>query len=409
MQKQQLWLFLLSLLILSAGSVSAGTRSVQVNASGYGATQEEAIRAALTSAVSQVNGVSLASRELTASSSISASTTDKAGLTETADIELQSRVSASTHTRGQVESYEILEMHQNDDGTFRAELSAKVFHYETPSSSNRKRIVILPPKVDSSYQLFGRLSGRQVADYVYSELEREIVQTRKFAVLSRVDLADLAAELELIASEATSPEEKAKLGRMLGADYVLIPRVTKASGHSSTRTIQITGQTETRHRGEVAIALKVVVPATGEIKFSDQYSANTSKPLGITLFKYAVAKASDDLINRIYPLLIVDVSGKQVIVNGGGDSVKVGEHYAVYAKGKNIIDPYTGESLGSQRSYAGKIKITRVEAKMATATIIAGDALSPGMVLSKVNIAAAPATTKPQPQKAETGFKLPFD
>jgi len=398
------------LLLIATSSLHANTKSVQVNATGYGANQEEAIRAALTSAVSQVNGVSLSSREVTASSSISASATDKAGLTESAEIELKSRVAASTQTKGQVKRYDILALEHNEDGTYKAELSVEVYRYDVPASSNRKRIVILPPKAKNSYFLFGRVQGHQISDYVYTELEKAIVQTRKFAVLSRVDLADMHAELNLIASDSTSPEEKAKLGRMLGADYVLIPRITKAEGRTSTRTIQVTGQTETSHTGEVRVALKVVVPATGEIKFSDEYSATTSKPLGIGLFKYAVAKAAHDLVDRIYPLLIVDVSGRQVIINGGGDAVKVGQHYNVYNKGKQIVDPYTGESLGSKRSFVGKIKIISVESKMSTATIISGTDFNTGMVLAKDKTPVKKSSyRKPPTPKADTGIKLPFD
>ena len=397
-------------LLIATSLLHANTKSVQVDATGYGASQEEAIRAALTSAVSQVNGVSLSSQEVTASSSISASATDKTGLTESAEIELKSRVAASTQTKGQVKSYGILDLARNEDGSYKAELSVEVYRYDIPASSNRKRLVILPPKTKNSYLLFGRVQGHQISDYVYTELEKAIVQTRKFAVLSRVDLADMHAELNLIASDAMPPEEKAKLGKMLGADYILIPHITKAEGRTLTRTIQVTGQTETRHIGEVKVALKVVVPATGEIKFSAEYSATTSKPLGVGLFKYAVAKAAHDLVDRIYPLLIVDVSGNKVIVNGGGDSVKVGDRYDVYTKGKSILDPYTGESLGSKRSHTGKIQIVSVDSKMSTGIILSGDTLETGMVLSKSN--STPSKKSPRktpPPKTSSGVKLPFD
>ncbi len=173
------------LLLIATSSLHANTKSVQVNATGYGANLEEAIRAALTSAVSQVNGVSLSSREVTASSSISASATDKAGMTESAEIELKSRVAASTQTKGQVKRYDILALEHNEDGTYKAELSVEVYRYDVPASSNRKRIVLLPPKAKNYYFLFGSGQGHQLSDSVYTELEenREIDVSGKGGVL----------------------------------------------------------------------------------------------------------------------------------------------------------------------------------------------------------------------------------
>jgi curli biogenesis system outer membrane secretion channel CsgG len=400
----------LALFTVMSTTTYAATKTVTVDAAGFGSTQDNAIRSALTSAVSQVNGVSLSSREITANTAVTASKTNIIGETESAEININSELSASTATKGQVHSYDILELHQQDDGTYKVNLSVKVYHYDVPTSSNRKRLAILSPKTSTtSYSLFGNLRASGVSDYVGGLLEQEIVQTRKFSVLSRSDLDDISSELALISSDSTSPEEKAKLGRLLGADYLLIPSITKASGSTTSEKIKVTGQTKTTSYGVVEIAIKVVVPATGEIKFSDTYSATTSRPIGAKLFDYAVSKAVKDLIDRIYPLLIVKASGSNYVINGGGDSVKVGQFFEVYKKGESIVDPYTGESLGENESWAGQIKVTRVDPKMSHASISKGGPISIGMVLrpSKAQSYVAPA--KRPEAKADAGFRLPFE
>jgi len=50
----------------------------------------------------------------------------------------------------------------------------------------------------------------------------------------------------------------------------------------------------------------------------------------------------------VFPLKIAKVTGNTVYINrGSGVDFEVGDHLSVLAQGEGLIDPDTGESLGS--------------------------------------------------------------
>ncbi len=407
----QRWAVLL-LSCFPVASFAAGTRTIEVNAIGFGASRNEAIRAGLSSAVGQVNGTSLSATEQTESATLVAASANAKGELSTSNMEINVESSAATKTSGQIDSYDILSVSQTDDGNFKAELKVRVFRYDTPASSSRNRLALLVPESKaSSYSLFGRMSTSTAKDALYRAIEQHLVQTRKFAVLSRNDLDAVSNELALIASDATSRQEKAKLGRVLGADFILLPEIISASGATTSETVKITGQVKTSSYGKLVIGVKVLAAATGEIKYSEQFSATTSRSRREPLFQAVANKAIDGVVEQIYPKRIVKATAGKLIINAGGKGVQLGQHYDAYAVGELIVDPYTGESLGGEETKIGTVKITKVLPKMSYAAAVTGSGFESGMVLRKSSYRGRPA--KPEaastPAKPAAGFSLPFD
>jgi curli biogenesis system outer membrane secretion channel CsgG len=388
---------------------AAGTKTVEVVATGFGATQEEAIRNGLAQAVAQVNGTSLKSRQATSTSSVSGVVANSRGESESLNMEITSSVSAQTETSGYIHSYDILSMSHVEKG-FEAKLRTSVYRYDAPASSNRQRIALLPVKHAAGYQLFSYKRGSSLADSVGRSIENYLVQSRKFAVLTRQELDEVQSELDLISSDLTSRVEKAKNGRLLGADYILIPEIVSASGRVETKTIEVTGQKQTKAYGSIALSIKVIVAATGEIKFSEQYTSNTKRQDASGLIASVTKKAIDDVVGKIYPKLVVLVDEGRIAINSGGRSVSKGQRFKIYRKGDAVIDPYTGESLGSDESYMATIQITKVLSKMSYGKIVSGEGVEVGMVARPT----APASLKKpsigqKESKPAAGFRLPFD
>ena len=71
-------------------------------------------------------------------------------------------------------------------------------------------------------------------------------------------------------------------------------------------------------------------------------------------------------------MVILSVQDGFVTIGSGGSSLKIGQHFRAMALGKELKDPYTGESLGKQESYIGEIEITDVQFKTSQAKIIKG-------------------------------------
>ncbi|MBB3048875.1 curli biogenesis system outer membrane secretion channel CsgG [Litorivivens lipolytica] len=400
----------LGCLVVSLAANAAGTQQVEVRAKGFGSSESEAVREGLSAAVAQVNGTTLKSSQSTRTHSVTAAASNEKGEREEVDMEMTSEQSAATQTSGEIHSYEILSMERVDKG-YAAELLVRVYRYDAPVSSSRSRMALL--KTDhnrSRYDIFGVYSGHDLAGRVNSALERELVQYRKFAVLSRQELDHIGNELALITSDATSREEKAKAGRMLGADYLLISEITGADGRTWSETTQVTGQTKHYRKGTFSIGLKVIAAATGEIKFSEKYSGYTTKGNVDSLIAYVAKKAIADTVERIFPKRIVKVSGDSLVINAGGRSISVGDHYDAFTVGEPIIDPYTGESLGGEESYVGTIKVTEVHPKLAYAKPASKGSFTEGMILRAAKTAPKKKSRpKAEQPRATTGVRLPFD
>jgi hypothetical protein len=82
---------------------------------------------------------------------------------------------------------------------------------------------------------------------------------------------------------------------------------------------------------------------------------------------------ADHVIALGFPVEIIKVKGNQVYLNRGKDGgFKNGMVLNVYSPGEELIDPDTGEQLGSAEEYAGQIKVSRINPKFTIATIVAG-------------------------------------
>lgn len=399
-------------LVFNPLAVAEGLKTIEVSAVGFGATRDDAIKSGLENAVGQVNGTSLESRQASESVSIASSVEEQGKSKSSASVKMDVARSTELETSGQIDSYDIVSVLQEDDGTFKVELKARVFRYDLAQSTQRKKIAVLLPKTQSRYfNIFGGINGADASELLYTELQNNLVQSRKFAVLTRTQLKDIDSELAIIKSERTSRTEKAKLGRGLGADYILTSQILAGNGASKTKKIEITGQTQTTTNGGLRISVQVISPITGEIKFSDEFVAYTNKSNRNYLFRTVASKAISAVVEQIYPLRIIAVDNDSYIINTGGKTMKKGTYYDVYQLGQKLIDPYTGESLGSTETKVGLIQVTRINPKMTYAKRINGENIGAGMIIrqSKYRPVFNKQAEQSAPKKPVAGFKLPFD
>jgi hypothetical protein len=141
--------------------------------------------------------------------------------------------------------------------------------------------------------------------------------------------------------------------------------------------------------------------ATSQIKYAKSYVDSKNAIL--------------DIINAIYPIAILAVNTNTVTLGSGGDEIKVGQRYTVMGLGKNLIDPYTNESLGKEEIPLGEIEITDVQAKTTLAKITKGapdinKQFPQGLIIRPLNKAVMPGNTKAKsPSSANPGNKTKAD
>jgi hypothetical protein len=413
------WLAILAIL-LSCGALRAEIVTVTVEATG--ADPQDATSNALVEAVRQVNGVSISASQLLETTTVSGIASDSEGNSASFSSTHQQRGAVGVKSGGHLAGYEVLESGPSEYG-YRVVLKAGIHRYRAPgiASDNRRKLALIPfgsrlPGVD----FFGPVDGADLADNLSSSMLAQFVQSRRFAILDRESWDAIGNELALLASSTTPIGEKAKLGRTLGADYLVLGELLEADGGDFVQTERLTGVRKRQAVARIAVAYRIVVPATGEIKFADTLEIAATDQQGhlLTSRTSALNELSKRLVgialDRIYPMQVISADGSgQIVLNQGGSTLSTGDRLVLVEQGKAMIDPYTKEPLGRLETPVAQIEVVRADGKMTYARLLGDSPMSPKVgQLARRDLAlydAGSANDVPAPSPRSEGVRLPFD
>lgn len=284
-----------------------------------------------------------------------------------------------------------------------------IFLSTTSLSLAAKAKISIPP-LDNKANI-----SKEVADSFVDMLTTAFAKTRKFDVLERASLSKVADEQMFGASGAVDSKTAAKMGKMTGAQFILIGSIT-TFGTEKNKTGAF-GFEVSQSESKIGVDIRLVDSTTGQIMLAESYSKSSSDT-GITATASGVKHQSslkqgpladlaravaDDIAKEsmfaVYPPKVIQVKANSIATNYGDGILTVGELYDVYSLGEALIDPDTGENLGADEEFVGTVKISRTTAKLSYAEIIDnGTAIQKGMVL------------RPKPVKEEsvTAVKVPW-
>jgi hypothetical protein len=98
----------------------------------------------------------------------------------------------------------------------------------------------------------------------------------------------------------------------------------------------------------------------------------------------AVVRISQKLNPIPFEGKIIKASGDSVFTNiGQRNGVSQGDTFTVYSPGEEMIDPDTGENLGSDKTEVGKLKITSVKEKFSKASVTSGSDFAKGFIVKE--------------------------
>lgn len=358
---------LLGLAPLQAQEVAGGPRFVSATAEGAGATRDAALTAALLSAVEQVTGVAVGTRDV-AARSLSAILTDRSDLvtvSETARQEI-ARVSG-----GIVRSYRVLDVRADGASTIvRIEADIAVFRATQDQASTRRRIAVSE---------FRDQNGRQTAfgDQLRERLVQYLTQSRRFAVLDRSNLATYDREMATLAADSPLTE-RVRIGQVLGTDYVVVGRMRNVGQVRQESYISITGETVVRQFARGNLDFQVIEIATRQVLWAGQINTGTGSNL-TQILERMVAQLGREVTQSVYPLRLVRMDNPdELILNQGGVTVEVGQRFRAMVLGEEITDPYTRESLGRVERETGVIQVMRVDDRLSYARLVGGAMPSAG-------------------------------
>jgi len=396
-------LVLLLLMGLTSLVGTAAAEPVEVVVEGEAPTKEGAVAKALVQALQQVTGVTITASQqnttmLTAIARENGSTS--ASLSE------ESQAGLTSQTNGIIRSYRVIDFSDAAGPPFSVRLAVVVELYKPKGlpNDNRRRLAVMPFTDGSGRpSLQGRLLQQRLSAY--------LVQTRRFTVLDRDNDTAYKNEMDVIASNATPPAERARLGQMIGADYIVVGHVQGATSKTTETNIVITGEVA-RHTTTISgkADYSLIEIATRQVKWTGLVVVDASDDV-------AAARIGAGIIEAIYPLRIIDVSDpKELVVNQGGDSMRVGQRYKAFVLSTELFDPYTKESLGRREREFGTVEVVRVLPKMSYARLVNGSLPDPSADIVIRRATGGTPATQPRvtPQQQNTSnlsgpLVLPFE
>mgnify|MGYP001205036377 CR=1 FL=1 len=243
--------------------------------------------------------------------------------------------------------------------------------------------------------------GTGVADEFVTALMD--LKPRKFRVMEREQIQSILDEQEFGASGLVDASSAAKIGKILGVQFLLMGRVTEFSNKTSGGAISLGGkglglQTTT---SRVVIDARLVDTTTAEIiiaakgegekkqpNISIEYDWNSldfsSEEFRATNLGKALRESVDEVVealakkvNDYQPAPVKGLTGlvayadaNRVILNiGTSNGVQEGMVFIVHKLIQEIKDPSSGEVIDAITETVAELKVTQVKDKSATCTI----------------------------------------
>lgn len=394
--------FFVALVLLLAVSRAASAVPREVEVEAIGPTAQDAITQGLVQAIEQVCGVSLVASQAARTELASQVNGDQ---TNTA-LTQEQQLATLKLTGGIVTGYHVISIASGTPAAVRLAVTVEVFNPKGLGNETRRRIAV------ATFASSGA-SIHHTAELLRERITGHLVQARRFAVLDRTEDAVYAREMALLQRGDAPLVERARVGQVIGAGYVVTGVLRETSATRSDSIIDLTGEVVTGLTpGSAEADYQVIETATRQIKW-----AGTFRFSGGDAIDRIGAAIANEITQTIYPMRLIRFEDPaNLIVNQGGDSLHAGQRFRAMVLGEMMTDPYTHEPLGQSEREVGVVEILRVDGKLSYARLVSGHLPSPHgdevqVVLRPVvaeqshDRVRAPAVAEDKPAIT----KLPFD
>ena len=346
---------------------------VEINAKGKAESYEIALKKALKEAISKVNGVTLKTESVL--ETIDKSLTTNEGSSASLGRDLKEKISEKSG--GSIKSFDILKEYEDANGLQVVEIRATVAKYKLSKTANRKRMAIVPFRVNlNEISIFGK-RGFDDADnlvkFINQEFTNYFVQTRKFTILDREFDKEIAAELMNL-DNSEKIEDQVKIGQKLFADYIIVGRLDFLVLEKKEKKFLTSDKILKKEIGTLNFSYRVIDVPTGQIKYSSKVALEVdikkqTQPIPY-LFNLTAQEAGLEIMYAIYPILVEKIEDDLLYLGQGGNQIKVDDNFTIYERtDSKIKDTYTGETLGNVEKVVGKATIIDSNAKFSVAQI----------------------------------------
>ncbi len=216
-------------------------------------------------------------------------------------------------------------------------------------------------------------SVRIESDFLYPNILDALVTPRVIDVLERDQLERLLGELQLGEEGVTTPDQAARVGKMLGVHAFVLLSLDRIRWDHSSTPVPYTNKHETRLIGTIEVDVRVVEVESSRILSADHVEVveeqrgidlvpdgDQARRMWTSLRQHAAAEIAARVFDPLVPLRVIGLVGDEVELNRGASTgVEAGRHFEVLGPTETIRDPETGEAVGERRPTVARLEVVR--------------------------------------------------
>lgn len=258
-----------------------------------------------------------------------------------------------------------------------------------------------------------RISNFEGGAGMVEMLTNALFESDRFVVLDRAALWQVLDEQDFAASDRSAAAlQTAMIGKVVPAQLLIIGAITEwapGSTDSSGGGISFGGVRlgSSKARARMGVVIRILDSSTAEVveSVSIEGEAEYSSSRTDGCFRGICAGASgestegwaevtEDVIRKAVGQIIVStghipyqgklirVDGDTIYTNAGDrNGVAAGDVFSVFEPGEELVDPETGESLGSDMFKVGSIRLVNVQDKFSRAVVETGNGFQQGHII----------------------------
>lgn len=261
-------------------------------------------------------------------------------------------------------------------------------------AQSRPRIAVVGFENNTTSNIWGDKLGDAAAD----ELTSQLVRSGKFTVLERAQIQKILDEQAAGQSGAIDPATAAQIGKVLGAQVVLLGSITQFSvdqksggiGRFSASYAEAESMLDVRIVNVNTAEIIAIAEGQGKKRFGgasyDNINLERSFDAGVAqeALRPAVEKAIDELVGQLDAIASVAPAAAVMQIVGSGDGsfyidrgenagLRVGQRLDVM-RVTNVIRGADGSVLDEVTDKVGTLEITRVLSQSAICKVVDGEA-----------------------------------
>ena len=262
-------------------------------------------------------------------------------------------------------------------------------------AASKKVVAVIPLENVSGYE------EEKVAEIMTEQLIVALHSSGAYTVVERAQLEAIIHEQEL-QYFVGDPSRAVELGKILGADYSMIGKVTMAviEQNPTATTISAIGEMlglggiggvakdfVHKFKGRVQLDIRLIDNTTGAVIVARMIEGNKSGSSGSSALHNACKLAADNFLKNLatvnpFRAHVAEISGNDVYIDkGANDGLSHGEILKVFRETEPIF--VNGRNVGMKQTQIGKARVVELHADYAICRMVDSKTARKGDVVSR--------------------------